>query len=691
MTKTGKLSQFILLGSIVGSFVGAFLGTVDFPGPSGKIEFIAGARAADQPRIDVRAIVDRDNVAVGERFTVSVSVKSNESVDFGDPRLPDIDGFVLENQHSSNSVRTMFVNGKMTHEVTKGFNYVFVAQKTGTLSIGSFEVVIEGNVYRTEPILMKVSAEGGSGRPRGSPQNPRRPQFPDEEEDDLLDPLQRMDEEIFNQLLRQRGFPVPGGPSRQFPGQPSRPGGNPGAEPQLRTLPTNPNEAFFIQVEVDKTEVYESEQITVSWYLYTRGQMESLDRVKFPDLKGFWKEIIEEIPQLQFFEEIVNGVVYRKALLASHALFPIKAGTAIIDEYKIKSKVRLPTQGFGFGFGLGKSYEYTKTSKKTEIKVKPLPLEGRPSHFTGAVGRFEVHAKTEANNFIVNQPFSLKIRFEGAGNAKLIELPAIEWPPGVEVYDTKSEAKFFKNGTSFKEFEILLIPRQVGALEVPKIDFSMFDPEAKKYVTKSTESIKLQVGENPNDPKATSKKMSQQESKPLVKAELPDIIMTADFSEGGVQFAATPFLWIGVFGTVFGILLMKAQREFGWGRKKKSLKEQLEPRFKKIDKALDKKLFREVGAETINAYYFVLGDLAGEGGGSQEIQKLLNLVPSSLRRNYSKQILESFEKFQTLTFAPEETLKDLKSPENLQKSVREAKGLILKLVNEASAQTAESN
>lgn len=667
MTKTGKLNQFILLGLIVGSFVCAF--------------------AAEQPRIDVRATVDRDDVGVGERFTVSVSVKSNESVDFGDPRLPDIDGFVLENQHSSNSVRTMFVNGKMTHEVTKGFNYVFVAQKTGTLSIGSFEVVIEGKVYRTEPILMKVSAGGGSGRPRNNPQNSRRPQFPDEEEEDFLDPIQRMDEEIFNQLLRQRGFPVPGGPGRQLPANPGRPG----QEPQLRTLPTNPNEAFFIQVEVDKTEVYESEQITVSWYLYTRGQMESLDRVKFPDLKGFWKEIIEEIPQLQFFEEIINGVVYRKALLASHALFPIKAGTAIIDEYKIKSKVRLPTQGFGFGFGLGKSYEYTKTSKKTEIKVNPLPLEGRPSHFTGAVGKFDVHAKTEAASFLVNQPFSLKVRFEGAGNAKLIELPAIQWPAGIEIYDTKSEAKFFKNGTSFKEFEILLIPRQVGAIEIPKIDFSMFDPEAKKYVTKSTEAIKLQVGENSNDPKAISRKMPQQDAKPVTKAELPDVILTADFSEGGVQLLTTPFLWIGVFGTIFGILLMKAQSEFGWGRKKKSLKEQLEPRFKKIEKALDKNLFREVGAETINAYYFVLGDLAGEGGGSQEIQKLLNLIPSSLRRNYSKQILDSFEKFQTLTFAPEETLKDLKTPENLQKSVREAKGLILKLVGEASAQTSEKN
>jgi hypothetical protein len=38
-------------------------------------------------------------------------------------------------------------------------------------------------------------------------------------------------------------------------------------------------------------------------------------------------------------------------------------------------------------------------------------------------------------------------------------------PSTLEVYDTKNEAKFFKEGTSFKEFELILIPRQPGSLD----------------------------------------------------------------------------------------------------------------------------------------------------------------------------------------------------------------------------------
>lgn len=631
--------------------------------------------------IQVQATVDRNDIVVGETFTVSVTVKSNESVDFQDPRVPDMQGLQLTNQYSSNSVRTQFINGHMNHEIVKGFNYSFVASKAGAIRVDPFEVTVEGQTYSTQPILIKVS----EGTPRQQPrQKQMRPQWPGMEDEDL-DPLQQMEDEMFQQLLQRRGIqpPAQGLPGNNNGGSPipnTRPGG---AEPQVRTLPQNPNEAFFIQVEADKTQVYENEQVTVSWYLYTRGQMESLDRVKFPDLRGFWKEIIEEIPQLQFTEEIINGVVYRKALLASHALFPIKAGTAIIDEYKIKSRVRLPVQGFGFGFG--RSYEYTKASQRVPIKVLPLPTDGRPSHFTGAVGRFDVHMKTESTNFPVNQPFSVKIRFEGTGNAKLIELPRIEWPTGLEVYDTKSESKFFKNGTSYKEFEVLVIPRQVGTLQIPGIQLSMFDPYSKKYETKSTEAARVQIVDNPNAPTQLSQRVASPGATPKdVKEEIPSLMMSADPSDT-VQLAQSPFLWVGLYGTVFGLLLVKAQREFGWGRRKKTLKERLQPKFKKIDAAVKSNSFRQVGAEVTNTYYFILGELAGLGGGSQEIQKLINLMPASLRRDYADKVTQNFEIFQTLAFAPEEMLQNLKAPDKLKKNSEAAKSLILSLVNASSA------
>ncbi len=73
-------------------------------------------------------------------------------------------------------------------------------------------------------------------------------------------------------------------------------------------------------------------------------------------------------------------------------------------------------------------------------------------------------------------------------------------PVGLEQYDTKSESKFFKNGRSYKEFEILVIPRQEGDVIIPSLSVSMFDPQTKKYYARTTEAISLKVVSNPNAP-----------------------------------------------------------------------------------------------------------------------------------------------------------------------------------------------
>ena len=641
-------------------------------------------------KVNVQALVDRNEMSVGDSFTLTVSVSSDESVDVQEPRAPDLEGFELLNSWQSSSTSQRLVNGSggMQFEVQrrKDFNYLLAPRKKGTYSVGAFEVVVDGKVYNTQPITLSVGDAGtGGGANRGGSrgQQLRRqlPGFGNIPGQDILDEMDRAEEELFNQLLQRRqGGGLPNGGMR------------PQAEPQYRSLPTNPNEAFFIQVEVDKTEVYEGEQVTASWYIYTRGQMESLDRLKFPDLKGFWKEIIEEVPSIQFSEEIINGVVYKKALLASHALFPIKAGTAVIDEYKIKSRVRVPTQSFG-GFGFGQAYEYTKSSQRVKINVKPLPNENRPKDFSGAVGQFDVHASAEGQNFLVNQPFSLKVRFEGNGNAKLIELPAIEWPKTVEVYDIKSDAKFFKNGRSFKEFEVLLIPRQEGELKIPSISVGTFDPQTKKYVNRQTQEITLRIEPNPNAPSGAvgsvnavpaggGTKTPGAPAKPnmLSGTVLPDLILSWERPDR-FNIASTPGFWGGVYGLVALFLVWRSKVELGWGRRRQNLRDLVAKRYKKLDALVKKNDYRGVGAEMMNIFNLVLGSISAQEAAGLDLENMLGRIPPSLRREHGEAITKKYEIFQVMSFAPENMLGTYKEPSTVQKQVSEAKDLLQKLIN----------
>ncbi|MGE0632267.1 MAG: BatD family protein [Pseudobdellovibrionaceae bacterium] len=611
----------------------------------------------------VQATVDRNELGLGDTLTLSVSVRTTKSSDISEPKVPDLPDFELINTwgatSSSSQMRITPSGPEVTQTNTRQFNYMMAPQKTGKLEIGAFEVVADGKTYRTAPILIEVYQNptgANAGKPRQ--QQPR----PDEEDEE---------DDPFAALLRQH---------RQQLGLGGGLGGGAGSgggmqDPAFRSLPKNPNEAFFIQVELDKTEVFEGEQILANWYIYTRGEIAQLDRLKFPDLRGFWKEDIEPAPTIQFSQELVNGVPYKKALLGSYAMFPIRSGTQYVDEYKVKAVVRLPVSGMGI-FGLGQPYTYTRSSEKVKITVKPLPAESRPKDFAGAVGQFGVSAMVDGQSFPVGQPFVLKLRFEGEGNAKLIELPEINLPPSLELYDKKSDSKFFRTGRSYKEFEVLLIPREQGELVIPQISFSFFDPKTKKYETRSTQSITLKIGPPVDGKNLPNERLADQKTKSApAEPALPSLALNLN-SNSWISQMPLGGVWFGVYLAILLALFARARQVFEWGRNKKDLKQILANRLKKTYKLVESENHREVGREMINAVYGIVGELSELGGSGQELSRLLDQLPPSVRREVGDELQKKMELFQMLAFAPEEMLGELKSKQKMRENVKATEKLL---------------
>lgn len=622
-------------------------------------------------QVAVQAELLSDKIGVGQSVNLELRISSQGDVNIEPPSPPQIDGMDLLTSSQSTQISTRMQSGQNGMEYntqkTTTYTYRLRAVSAGKKTIPPIHVVVNGKEYKTESIPLEVSTKPV----QQLHQDPIERLFNDE--DDTLAQMDRMEEEMFNQILRRRGIPQPGQNN-----QPSEENQNPALlkEPAFRSEPNNPNEAFFIQVEVDKTEVYEGEQILVSWYLVTRGQLESLDRTKFPDLRGFWKEIIEEVPAIQFYQEVINGVAYKKALLARHALFPLKAGDTVIDEFKIKSKVRLPNQNFGFN--MGKVYEYTKSSQRVKIKVKPLPLEGRPPTFSGAVGKFKVTSQIEGTQPVAHQPMKFKLKIEGFGNAKGIELPSITWPEGVEVFEVRNEAKFFKSGQSFKEFEVILIPRSEGKVVLPAVEMSYFNPDTKKYETERSVEIPIEV--LPGDKNAPTESFKTNQGKPMVKESpltLPSMTLDLD-SHQRSPFQNKIILWLVVFGLILTTLAVYSAMAFGWRQGGRDIRKELNRKLTHAEKRLNQKMEKETFVEITNIFYFVLGELAGEGGGSMELQKLLDKMPTDIRRNYEKEILVLFEYFQTLSFAPEELLSNMKNPKDIKANFEKMKTVLNK-------------
>lgn len=632
-------------------------------------------------QFQVETQVDRNQMGIGDSFTLNIRVVGDEDFELAEPKIPEIAGIELLNswaggRQSSSSMAIINGKSQFSKSVAQDFNFQMSPQKEGVFLIPVIDLNINGQSYKSKPVKIEVKEEfRGSRKQKNKPAG--RPQFPNGFDDEEDSPFNQMPdpEDLFNQLMQQRqrlfGQIPPG-----F-GKGNSAGGSGGQIPS-RKLDINMNEAFFVYLDIDKKEVYEGEQVTANWYIYTKGNIESLDRVKFPDLKGFWKEIIEEVPSLQFTPEIVNGVTYHKALLASHALFPIKSGTAVIDEFKVRGKVRIPSQ-----FGWGQPMEFSRVSKRTPVKVTPLPQEGKTISFSGAVGSYQVSMKTDGSSFPAHQPFAIKVRFEGLGNAKMIELPQIQWPNGLEIFDTKNESKFFKDGQSYKEFEILVIARKEGPLKVPGLTFSYFDPTQKKYVTMTTDELNLTVTPGTVTQGQTSPTSSAQSK--LVGSEKTDAASDENNYKlspllelpQGTFFKVNSFfrnfkvsLYVSILILMSLGFVVRYRYQLNQIPKQQEFFQIIEKKLKTIQSESEAK---KIGSESINLIYLLAAFLSGQTKADQEWSLIIKEIPLKYQNLYLERLTHLFDYFQILGFSPETVMNQLMNQTPLDKKVLELK------------------
>ncbi len=611
-------------------------------------------------KVKVQTVVQPREIEEGDIFVVNIEVSSDEMVNVETPEPPSIPGATFRGQGQSqrtNAGAVMNAQAELEFRrtVTQIFTYQYSASKAGNLVVPALKLDVGGKPQSSSVAQIKVWPSGAGKKAK--PQRSARPDFFGEEEDlfgaDPFENMQKM-EERFNQLL-QRRF---GGAVSGFQAVP----------------PFDEKDAFVIVAEVDKTEVFEGEQITASWYLYTKAGVREIDTLKYPDLKGFWKEDIELATLLNFQPAELNGKPYNKALLASYALFPIEEGKATVDAYKAKVTV---VSGFGKGI------TSTKMSQVIPVLVKPLPEAGKPANFSGAVGEFQIKAQIETNSVVAHQPFSLRVHVEGRGNAKQFELPNPTLPTHVEIYDIKKDSKFFKNGMSYKTFEIFLIPRQEGPLVIPPIVTSVFNPRTQKYEEITTPEFKLNVLPGSGQQGLQSSRL-QKEGDSSEKQESLQLLTewTPETFSSRPQWA----LWAGLYLLSFVGFFVYAMYALRWFQKPMGTREYYQLRFKKLHKILAQKKWRELGIEATNLAAFVLGKVSGQGGAHLQTEKLIAKASPSVRRHLGAELQKILEKFYLLGFGPEEFVQQAADEKVLRQSIKNLDQLLVKAIELSEAE-----
>jgi hypothetical protein len=391
------------------------------------------------------ASVDKNKVGLNEQFEISFTFEGKDINSLNNFTPPAFTNFLaLSGPNQSTSMQ--IINGNVS--ASRTYSYYLQPRSIGKYSIGSASIQFDGGTFKTQPLTIEVVK--GNTQPQ----------------------QQSNDNTISNADIADN---------------------------------------LFIRAIVDKQKVYLGEQVTVVYKLYTRLNIASQMSInKLPNYEGFWSEEIETANNIDFTTEVINGKQYRVGVLKRAALFPSQTGELSITPFELNVPVQIQKKKrsnnifddfFNDPFGRSETYEYNAKSNTVKISVLPLPELKKPESFAGAVGRFEITSSIDQKKYKTNEPITLKLSISGSGNIKLLNIPELTLPTGLDKYEPKTDEQISAGAvvTGVKTIEYVIVPRIAGIKEIPPIEFSYFDPLKKSYVTLTTQSYTIDIAQGDAD------------------------------------------------------------------------------------------------------------------------------------------------------------------------------------------------
>ena len=593
--------------------------------------------------IQVNSSVSPKRLHPKDSLTLTVSVQYKSSEDISSPRLPDLNHFNLVGQSESHNVQI----NNLSIKKEKKFHYVLQPKKQGHFTIGSVEVVVSGNVYKTDPVTVEVSDSVKRSSRRLSP-----------------DP-----------------FALPRGLLQPF-GSFFGPGIRPDSDSAIQ------KEDVLFRLNLSKKKVYVGEMMEVQWVLYVREDREGMiinASLNPSVLNGFWVESVmdpSEKPVLVGTEDI-GGAQYRKYLLASSALVPLRVGRLKIGGAEVAVQ-------FASGFSVfqpGRQV-FEKKAQDVTVEVQSLPPK-KNNFFTEAVGDFIITASVGEKNVVVNDSLVYKVTFKGRGHPRFIRLPSLNFGSNLELYD-QAESQKFSIKNSVKEYEMIIIPRQVGKIVVPSFELSTFDPDLSIYKTHILPSFTLQVraaktnrGDNEHEQyfKSPTIQKDRQQNAPLafLSPQLLDAGKKITFFNSQIWGLPGKWIfWIAVYSVLFILFIYGIWRIF-FIKEKIGLSVMVEKYQRQVNQAISQQDWKTASVILLDLIYLFLSELVGQGRALRNLDVLLQQLSPSLRKNYASDIRQVVDNLERVGFAPAHIASRLRNRENMVKLKRQTFLLLKKL------------
>lgn len=380
-------------------------------------------------QVQFEAKASKTTLGINERLRIDFTMNADGD-NFSPPAF---EGFRVI-AGPSQQVSQSWVNGRSSFNKT--YSYYLLPTQRGSVTIKQASIEINGQVYKTTPVKITVTAEVEQ------PRDPNdAPQINAEDALHLVADVSK----------------------------------------------TNPyiNEPITVVYKL-----YFSYNIGIS-------NWRELDKPKYND---FWSQNIDikqlQVEEGKYNGEKYRYVVLRKTVLYPQKSGKLEIEPLSLDiDVQLPSNRRTI-----FGQMIPIDDHKRVSAGGRTISVKALPENGKPADYSGAVGQFDFKVTPSKTNLKNGESFELTVSVTGTGNLKLFDLPKPVVPAALEMYDPVHNETIntpLSGMTGKITDKYTIIPQFKGKYPIQPMSFSYFDLATGRYKTITSQEIMVNVLDGP--------------------------------------------------------------------------------------------------------------------------------------------------------------------------------------------------
>ncbi len=405
---------------------------------------------------------------VGSPVVLQLSISN--AADYEQPKIPQIDGCDIRSAGSpSQSSQITIINGRRSESRSVTMQYLITPRREGSFTVPALTVKVDGKQVSTEPLrfvatksetgdLLFAEIEGGKqkvfvGEPLDMKLKVWIKPYRDAESG-----LTLSEGDMWNMISDSTAWGGFSDRVQELAENNQRPGG----QEVLRDDGTGNERSYYLY------------EINATVYPKRAGKIDADDVqivVNYPTALGRSRSPFDD-----FFSDSPFG------------------GRSPISRMMNDDLFGSP---FGDRLSVTQSRPIVGEVSVDSTNVLPVPTEGRPDDYRGAVGSYQIVTRATPITVDAGDPITLDIGIKGTGPMELVQAPPLfELPELTKDFKVADEslAGFVQDDT--KLFSTTIRPRREGITEIPGIRFSFFNPETEKYQTVTSEPITITVNKS---------------------------------------------------------------------------------------------------------------------------------------------------------------------------------------------------